>query len=468
MKNSARIMSGVLALTMTAALSACGSTDSGSTSTPKTTTKAAETTAAAADNGGEAAAPAETAAQAAPASGDVSLKISWWGGDSRHEATQKAIDAFMAKNPNIKVDVQFGAWSGWEEAMSTAFYAGTAPDVNQINWNWLESYSSDGKTFLDLNSVSDYFDLSQYSQEALDTCALAGELQAVPVSMTGRIFYWNKSTFDKAGISTPKTLEELYAAGETFKNTLGDEYYPLAAGEYDRMILMVYYLESKYGKAWVENRVLNYSVDEIKDGLDFIDSLEDKHVIPTIATITGDGADSLDKNPKWMDGRYAGIFEWDSSASKFGSALAEGQELVVGDYFPDFGDTKGGFSKVSLAFAISENTAYPAESAMLLNFLLNEDEGTALMGSERGVPLSKAALANCEANGLLNAQVAEANRKVLEWVSFNLDSAFEDSKLKGNPDGVYYDAIGGLSYDEYDTAEAAKVLADGITAVLNG
>ena len=460
-------MSGVLALTMTASLSACGSSDSGSTTTqaPKTTTAAA-----AADNGGDAA-PAETAEkaeQAAPADGDVSLKISWWGGDSRHEATQKAIDAFMAKNPNIKVDVQFGAWSGWEEAMSTAFYAGTAPDVNQINWNWLESYSADGKTFLDLNTVSDYFDLSQYSQEALNTCALAGELQAIPVSMTGRIFYWNKATFDKAGIGTPTTLEELYAAGETFKNTLGDEYYPLACGEYDRMILMVYYLESKYGKAWVENSVLNYSVDEIKEGLDFIDSLEDKHVIPTIATITGDGADSLDKNPKWMDGRYAGIFEWDSSASKFGSALAEGQELVVGDYFPDFGDTKGGFSKVSLAFAISENTPYPAESAKLLNFLLNEDEGTSLMASERGIPLSKAALANCEAKGLLDAKVAEANKKVLDWVSFNLDAKFEDSKLKGNPDGVYYDAIGGLSYDEYDTAAAAQVLADGITAVLNG
>ena len=90
------------------------------------------------------------------------------------------------------------------------------------------------------------------------------------------------------------------------------------------------------------------------------------------------------------------------------------------------------------------------------------------MASERGIPLSKAALANCEAKGLLDAKVAEANKKVLDWVSFNLDAKFEDSKLKGNPDGVYYDAIGGLSYDEYDTAAAAQVLADGITAVLNG
>lgn len=462
-------MSGILALTMAASLTGCGSkTDSGSTDTTDNAANANEA-APAADNGGAAEAPAAEApaADAAPSDGDVNIKISWWGGDSRHEATQNAINAFMAKYPNIKVDVQFGAWSGWEDAMATSFYAGTAPDVNQINWNWIESYSADGSVFLDMNTVSDQFDLSQYSQAALDTCTLAGELQAIPVSMTGRIFYWNKSTFEKAGISTPTSLEELYAAGETFKTVLGEDYYPLAAGEYDRMILMVYYLESVYGKAWVENGQLNYTVDEIKEGFDFIQGLEDKHVIPSIATILGDGADSLDKNPKWMNGTYAGIFEWDSSASKFGKALEEGNELIVGDYFADMGSTKGGFSKVSLAFAISENTAHPAESAMLLNYLLNEEEGASIMASERGIPLSASALSVCKSKELLNPQVAEANEKVLNWVSFNLDPKFEDSRLKGNPDGFYYDAFSGLSYGDYDSAAAAQVLYDGVTSVLN-
>lgn len=460
MKKLSRVMSGILAMTMAASLAACGNTSSDS----ETTDSAAETTAAA--EGAEETSAAEQVT--ATTDEEATIKISWWGGDSRHEATQNAINAFTEKNPNIKVEVQFGAWSGWEEAMSTSFYAGTAPDVNQINWNWIESYSADGSVFLDMNTVSDYFDLSQYSQEALDTCTVAGELQAIPVAMTGRIFYWNKSTFEKAGIETPTSLESLYAAGETFKTVLGDDYYPLALGEYDRMILMVYYLESKYGKAWVENNTLNYTVDEIKDGLSFIQGLEEKHVIPTIATILGDGADSLDKNPKWMDGVYAGIFEWDSSASKFNSALNEGQEFIVGDYFSDMGDTKGGFSKVSLAFAISETTKYPAESAQLLNFLLNEDEGTSIMSSERGIPLSAAALKNCTDQGLLDSMVSEANGKVLDWVSFGLDAKFEDSALKSNPDGVYYDVFSGLSYGEYTVDDAAQILSDGITNVLNG
>ena len=232
------------------------------------------------------------------------------------------------------------------------------------------------------------------------------------------------------------------------------------------MILMVYYLESVYGKAWVEDGKLQYSEDEIKKGLEFIQSLEDSHVTPSIKTITGDGADSLDKNPKWMNGTYAGIFEWDSSASKFQKALADGQEFVVGDYFADMGKNKGGYSKVSLGFAISETCQHPKEAAMLLNFLLNEDEGTSIMASERGIPLSKAALENCKEKNILNSTVAEANGKVLSWVSYPLDPKFEAASLKST-DGVYYDVMAGLSYKEYTVDKAAAALISGINEELS-
>lgn len=396
----------------------------------------------------------------------VTIKFSWWGGDSRHEATLAAIEKFEETYDWITVKPQYGAWSGWEESMATAFATGTAPDVNQINWNWITSFSSDGSVFKDINDYSDTIKLGNFSQSSLDLCTLAGKLQAIPVSMTGRIFYWNKTTFENAGISIPTTLDDLYAAGETFKNTLGDDYYPIALGEYDRMILMVYYLESVYGKAWVENDELQYTAEEIQKGLEFIQSLEDAHVTPSIQTITGDGADSLDKNPKWMEGKYAGIFEWDSSASKFQKALAEGQEFVVGEYMADMGEYQGGYAKVSLAFAISETTEHPEECALLIDFLLNEDAGAEIMKSERGIPLSKNGLMVCLDKGLLDVTVAEANGKVLSWVQFPLDPKFEAAELKSS-DGIYYDAMAGLSYGDYSISDAAQVLIDGIGATLS-
>lgn len=447
-----------LATTMVLSLAACG----GGSSEP--------TTAASADSGSGT---PETTAEPAAAEGltvnttdPITLTFSWWGGDARHEATQNAVKKFMEKYPNIKVENQFAAWSGWEDKMSASFATGTAPDVNQINWNWITSFSSDGSAFYDLNKVSDILDLSQFSESSLADCTVAGELQGVPISLTGRIFYWNKTTFEKAGLETPKSLADLMAAGPVFQEKLGEEYYPIALGEYDRMILMVFYLESKYGKPWVENNQLQYSQEEIEDGLEFIQSLEDNHVTNTIKGIAGDGADSLDKNPKWMDGRYAGIFEWDSSASKFEGALNDGEEFVVGEEFEDMGDANGGYAKVSMCFAISETTEHPAECAALINFLLNEEEGADIMGIERGIPCSKAGLKVCEDKGLLSDKVAEANAKVLAYVGFPLDPKFEAAALK-NSDGTYYDVMAGLSYEDYDVEEAAELLIEGIEDVLN-
>lgn len=403
---------------------------------------------------------------AVSAMAESTLSFSWWGGDARHEATQKAVEAFMAANPDIKVANEYSAWSGWEEKMGQRFAANSAPDVNQINWNWITAFSGDGSKLVDLNTLSGIIDLTQFDENGLAACTVAGELQGIPVSMTGRIFYWNKAAFDRAGIETPKTYAELLAAGATFKEKLGEDYYPLVLGTYDRMILMVYYLESVYGKAWVVDNTLQYTKEEIMAGLEFISGLEAAHVIPTMQKLTGDGADSLDKNTNWMDGHYGGIFEWDSSASKFGSALNEGEEFIVGEYFPDFGEYQGGYAKVSMCFAISETCADKEAAAKLLNFLLNEPAGVEIMASQRGIPLSKAANALCVEKGLLDATVAEANAKVLSWVKFELDPLFESNELKAEETGVYADAMNGLSYGDYDAAAAADALIEGINNVL--
>ena len=65
--------------------------------------------------------------------------------------------------------------------MSSQFATGTAPDVNQINWNWITSFSSDGSAFYDLIKLSDILDLTQFSQGYLDQCTVAGKLQGVPI-----------------------------------------------------------------------------------------------------------------------------------------------------------------------------------------------------------------------------------------------------------------------------------------------
>ena len=424
-------------------------------------------------NGGAASSTASSAAEAASVAGlssdPVTLTMSWWGGESRHNAYQEALKAFSAEHTTITVNPTFAAWSGWEDTMSTKFAGGVAEDVCQINWNWLYNYSGNGQTFLDLNSVTDYLDMSQWDDAKLGACNVANAQQCVPISMTGRIFYWNMTTFNKAGITeVPATEDDLFAAGKAFQEKLGDDYYPLHLGAYDRMILMVFYLESKYGKDWADptTSTLNYTADEIAEGIDFIKSLVDGHVImplPTYYGANGDGA--THQSNEWITGKIAGIFEWDSAASKYQDALDEENKpgFTVGEEIK-FGDYNGGFSKVSMGMAITKTCKNPAEAATLIEYLWNGD-GAAIMGSECGIPASKAGLAAAQDAGAVKDLVAEANAKVMAFTTNKLDPLFENNDLKASGTGIYQEVFDNIDYGDQTPEEAVETLLDGMESV---
>ena len=429
--------------------------------------------------GGNSAASSSAASTAPAASADeslalsdgpVSMTISWWGGDSRHEAYQNAIKEFQAEHTNITIEPTFAAWSGWEEKMAAAFIAGNAQDVCQVNWNWLYNYSADGSKFVDLNTVSKFLDLTQWDAAAMDACYVANSQQCVPVSMTGRIFFWNMTTFNKAGITeVPKSLDDLMAAGKAFKEKLGDDYYPMHLGAYDRMILMVFYLESKYGKDWADptTSTLNYDADQIAEGIDFIKSLVEGHVIMSLPTYYGSNGDNAaHQSTEWITGKLAGCFEWDSSATKYADALDEENKagFTVGEEIK-FGDYNGGFSKVSMGLAITKTCEHPAEAATLINFLLNEEKGASIMGSECGIPASKAGLAAAQSAGAVKELVAEANGKVMAFVSNQLDPLFESNDLKATGTGIYQEVFDTLDYDNASGADLVDTLLDGMESV---
>ena len=418
-----------------------------------------------------ASAPAASADESlALSDGPVSMTISWWGGDSRHAAYQDAIKEFQAEHSNITIEPTFAAWSGWEEKMAAAFIAGNAQDVCQVNWNWLYNYSADGSKFVDLNTVSNFLDLTQFDQAALDACTVANAQQCVPVSMTGRIFFWNMTTFNKAGITeVPKTLDDLKAAGKAFQEKLGNDYYPMHLGAYDRMILMVFYLESKYGKDWADpvTSTLNYTEDEIAEGIDFIKSLVDGHVMMNLKTYYSANSDTAThQSNEWITGKIAGIFEWDSAATKYASALDDSNKdgFTVGEEIK-FGDNNGGFSKVSMGLAITKTCKNVAEAATLINFLLNEEKGASIMGSECGIPASKAGLAAAQAAGAVKDLVADANSKVMAFTTNKLDPLFENNDLKASGTGIYQEVFDSIDYGDETPESAVSALLEGMEGV---
>src|SRR5690606_9101459 len=109
-----------------------------------------------------------------PSGGDgeeqVNLRITWWGSDARHQVTQHAIDLFEAAHPNISVTPEFSDWDGYWDKLATATAGGDAPDVMQMDGQYLATYADRG-TLVDLTSL-DSFDPGQIDEAAL----AAGEI----------------------------------------------------------------------------------------------------------------------------------------------------------------------------------------------------------------------------------------------------------------------------------------------------
>ena len=445
----------ILAASMLAtSLAGCSSGGGAEETTAATTAAAAaDTTAAAGDEGGSAEGGQEP----------VTIRFSWWGGESRHQATLAAVDAFMEEYPWITVECEYSAWDGWQDKVATQLAGGTAPDLMQINWDWLYHYSGDGSKFVDLNEFSDIISLENWPENNLQAMNVGGKLQGVPISVTSKLMMFNKTTFEKAGIEIPTTWDELLAAGKTFQEVLGDEYYPMENAGYERFWIMVWYLQQKYGKPWVENMEVQYTLDEVIDGMNFINAMEENHVMPTIAEYQGDGAESLLVNPKWMDGRYAGVLEYDSAANNIVNSVNEGQESVMAEY-PTMDGAKGfGMTKVSQGFAITETSEHKEEAALLLEFLTSNETGVKLLTTERGIPCNTVAMQILEDEGLVDPNVAEANRIATTNAAYTFDPNFEHSALKETT-GVYYEVFDNLSAGG-DVTELAQYLIDSVNDV---
>lgn len=393
-----------------------------------------------------------------------SLRFSWWGGDDRHKATLNAIELWNSQNPDIHIVPEYGGWDGWTDKITTQLSGGTEPDIMQINYDWLISFSQDGKGFYDLGLLTDRIDLTQYETEVLKFGEVNGILNGITISVSGRGLFYNSDTYKSVGAEYPETWTDLLALGEKFR---GKDLYPLdldAQSGGTAWYLAVVYVQQMTGRQFITlDGEIGFTEDDIKMALDFYKKLEDNHVIRTVETRTDeDGTAALYQSPEFISGRIAGVLEWGSSIGKYEMSLSD-SKLEAGKLLSDeSGNNSGWLIKPSQLYAISSNTKYPDESAAFLNFMVNDPESARLLGTSRGIPASKSAEKSLEDNGLLTG-LAQENDEMLESLdTVTISPYMELAEMKS----FYNTAIEKISYNAVDTEDAAHEMFFAITDYL--
>lgn len=323
----------------------------------------------------------------------VELRMSWWGGNSRHQSTLKAIAAFEQKYPDIKVKAEYTGWDGHLSRLTTQMASGTEPDVMQTNWPWLIIFSKNGEGYYDLNKLKEVLDLAQYAPGDLNSTTVKGKLNGLPISVNAPVFYYNDVTWKKAGLAYPKNWDELFAAGKVFQNKLGNTYYPYAMIDQDVLLLLNAYMMQKYQKPMFNSDgKFTWSDEQWTEAFTFVKRLTDDHVVPSPKTFSSYGKGNNYEMKPWINGEWGGTFTWNISIRMYINNLTPPAKLVLGDYvmLPDAKES-GVYFKTAQMFSISKSTRHPKEAAMLVNFLLNDPQAIEVLGLERGIPLSKSA-----------------------------------------------------------------------------
>lgn len=385
----------------------------------------------------------------------VEISLSWWGNDPRHEYTLKAVEEFEKLHPDIHVTCSYGEWSGYQARNTVRMVSDTEADVMQINYAWIQEYSPDGEQFYDINKLAEYVDLSNFSQEALNSGMQNGKLNALPIALNAMTVYINKTVYDKYGLDVPETWDDLFNSARK----MNGEVFPISMTSKAAWFYIVAYAEQITGKKFMNyDGSINFDENDVSLMLDFYKKLINEKVMPQVEYFERLNMDT---------GEYAGCVTWLSDASSYcDNAVKNGFEIVIADYTAGNEDNigSGWYTKPATMFAVSKNTEYPKESAMLLDFLLNSDENAELQRIEKGIPISDSARKYLENNNLLVGLQYDAFLKMSEYESelSVLSPYFENSDMID----AFIEACNMVLYERSSTSDASKKFLEDCKEIL--
>src|SRR5258708_39621172 len=158
----------------------------------------------------------------------VNLLWGMWGSPEEIVTHQKVADAYMAKNPNVKITLWTQPWSDYFTKMDTLFASKDAKAIPDVFFlSPVPSYAAKG-VLMNLDDLikSSKMDLTDYWPGAISSVSFTGSVYCFPRDVGVEVLYYNKDDFDKAKLSSPTdkwTWDDLRKAAQalTVKDASG-------------------------------------------------------------------------------------------------------------------------------------------------------------------------------------------------------------------------------------------------------
>lgn len=327
---------------------------------------------------------------AAPAAGGsdkpIKLRIVWWGSQARHDATLKALDAYTKKNPNITFEPEFSGFDGYADKLATQAAAKNAPDIIQMDPAWLYEYASRNQ----LAELSKGIAVTDVDKSLVDSGKYKDKLYAIPLgnNATGMVF--NKNAVDKLGVKAPAngwTWDDYFQFGKDAKAKLDKDKYALMDSTSDYIVYSAYQVSMGKGYPITVDGKFNIDKETYISYANKYMELRKAGVVPPADVASTDKEsdaklDLMNNDTVLMKRSFAALFPGYDGVKPGTYTLVTQPK----------GAQSSGWLKPSMFWSVSADSRHIEESKKFIDWFINDKEAADILGTTRGVPVSKSIL----------------------------------------------------------------------------
>ena len=401
--------------------------------------------------------------------GKTTIKITWWGGQSRHDYTQKLLDAYEESHPDIEFEALPAGWDGYFEKLSTQAASGSMPDIVQMDYLYISTYAkndsvADLQPYIDDGTI----DVSKIDENLLNSGKINDKMAGLVLSSSVLAVGYNPTVLEKAGVEAPTsdwTWEDYIELNQKAAETTGKESALIAAGVTGDTNVFNYWVRQHGGQLFNEDQTsLGYDDDSITaDYFAMWKDMMDKNIAPDpdefaqIKTL-GDEASPVVKD------EAATMIEWNNYTAKM-SNVNDKLKLATPP-LGDNADDKGLWIKPGMFFSVSENSKVKKECAEFIDWFINSEEANDIIMAERGTPVSSDIRQYMVDSGKLSPQQVDMFNYIDEAEKLSGTTPAPDPSGIAEVNEAFNNAGNTVFYGQATPEEAAKTFRADVEEIL--
>jgi len=444
-----KLVAGLLTAAMVLGLTGCGNTDAG---TADTSTNSTPSVVESTSN--------ETLVEQTTEAEPVTLRMAWWGSQTRHDRTIAVIELYESLHPNVTIEYEPMDFEGYFNKLTTLVASNEVWDIFQLGSNFptyqskiycLNDFIADGT--IDVSGTTDAF-LRIAADEKGNQVGLCSGVNTYGVA-------YDPALFAEAGVAEPTedwTWDDYKAACLAIHDKLGiygsskfDDWQAGAClGTFQEGFGIGFFNTENTGLGFDDPEMLTDYL-QLRADLVAAGAYPDPGACNEISDIENDFVVSGEAAMTWV------------ASNQFVSlSTAAGRELKLINPPRKTKDGPAGVTiQSSQMLCVSQDSKYPAEAAKFIEFFQSNIDANKILLAERGIPTFTAV------REALASELTDLEKEVYAYVdvvgSFDTGGATVNPSTPACTDEIkaqYLYYLDKVIYGEMTASEAAKALYD--------